>query len=134
MRLTARRHERILKRMLNNGELDKVFRALSDATRRAMVERLVRGPVSVSQLAEPFAMSLPAVHQHLAVLEDAGIVTSHKIGRVRTVQLAPGALAPAGEWMGRQRLPAERRLDRLGAFLAASEPAADAVDDGPQHP
>lgn len=104
--------------MLNNSDLDKVFRALSDATRRAMVERLVRGPTSVSQLAEPFQMSLPAVHQHLAVLEEAGIVTSHKIGRVRTVQLVPDALAPAGEWMGRQRLPAERRLDRLGSFLA----------------
>ena len=107
--------------MLNNGELDKVFKALSDATRRAMVERLVRGPVSVSQLAEPFAMSLPAVHQHLAVLEDAGIVTSHKIGRVRTVQLATDALTGAGEWMGRQRLPAERRLDRLGTYLAIHE-------------
>ncbi|WP_426594462.1 ArsR/SmtB family transcription factor [Cellulomonas sp. McL0617] len=104
--------------MLKHDDLDKVFKALSDATRRAMVERLVRGPVSVSQLAEPFVMSLPAVHQHLAVLEDAGIVSSHKIGRVRTVQLSAGALAPAGEWLGRQRLPAERRLDRLGAFLA----------------
>jgi DNA-binding transcriptional ArsR family regulator len=111
--------------MLNNGELDKVFKALSDASRRAMVERLSRGPVSVSQLAEPFAMSLPAVHQHLAVLEDAGIVTSHKIGRVRTVQLASDALTGAGEWMGRQRLPAERRLDRLGDFLSASTPSGE---------
>jgi len=64
-------------------------------------------------------MSLPAVHQHLAVLEDAGIVTSHKIGRVRTVQLATDALTGAGQWLGRQRLPAERRLDRLGDFLDA---------------
>ena len=98
--------------------MNLVFHALADGTRRAMVERLARGPASVSQLAEPFAMSLPAVHQHLAVLEDAGLVTSHKIGRVRTVQLAPDALTGAGEWMGRQRLPAERRLDRLGDFLA----------------
>ena len=104
--------------MLNHADLDKVFKALSDGTRRAIVERLVRGPVSVSQLAEPFAMSLPAIHQHLAVLEDAGIVASHKIGRVRTVQLATDALIPAGAWIGRQKLPAERRLDRLGAFLA----------------
>ncbi|WP_028047316.1 metalloregulator ArsR/SmtB family transcription factor [Cellulomonas sp. URHE0023] len=109
--------------MLNNGDLDRVFKALSDATRRAVVERLVRGPVSVSQLAEPFAISLPAVHQHLAVLEDAGIVTSHKIGRVRTVQLTPGALTPAGDWIGHQRLPAERRFDRLGAFLAGPPPS-----------
>jgi len=108
--------------VLNPAELDRIFKALSDATRRAMVERLVRGPASVSQLAEPFAMSLPAVHQHLAVLEDAGIVTSHKTGRVRTVQLAPDALTSAGEWVGRQRLPAERRLDRLGTFLADPAP------------
>jgi DNA-binding transcriptional ArsR family regulator len=111
--------------MLKHDDLDRVFKALSDATRRAMVERLVRGPVSVSQLAEPFAMSLPAVHQHLAVLEDAGIVTSRKLGRVRTVQLAADGLKPAGEWMGRQRVPAERRLDRLGTFLAG-QPAESA--------
>ena len=104
--------------MLNNGELDKVFKALSDASRRAMVERLVRGPVSVSQLAEPFAMSLPAVHQHLAVLEDAGIVTSHKIGRVRTVQLAPDALTRRGRVDGPAAAPGRaparpaRRLPR----------------------
>ncbi len=104
--------------MLNHGGLDGVFKAVSDATRRAMLERLVRGPVSVSQLAEPFAMSLPAVHQHLAVLEDAGLVTSHKVGRVRTVQLAPGGLRDASEWLSRQRLPAERRLDRLETHLA----------------
>ena len=108
--------------MLNNGGLDAVFKALSDATRRAMVERLVRGPVTVSQLADPFDMSLPAVHQHLAVLEGAGIVASHKTGRVRTVQLVPGALTGAGEWIGGQRLPAERRLDRLGTFLAPPDP------------
>lgn len=84
-----------------------------------MVERLVRSPASVSELAHPFAMSMPAVFQHLKVLQDAGIVTSEKVGRVRTVQLAPDALADAGEWIGRQRLPAERQLDRLGDVLAA---------------
>lgn len=98
--------------------LDRVFHALADGTRRAMVERLSRGPASVSQLAEPFAMSLPAVVQHLGVLEDAGIVTSQKVGRVRTVQLAPDALVPAGTWISLQRLPAERQLDRLGEYLA----------------
>lgn len=82
-----------------------------------MVERLVRGPASVSELARPFEMSLSAVVQHLAVLESAGIVTSEKVGRVRTYQLAADALAPCVEWAGRQRLPAERRLDRLGEFL-----------------
>ena len=106
--------------MLKHGELDKVFKALSDATRRAMVERLVRGPASMSDLARPFDMALPSIVQHLAVLEAAAIVTSTKLGRVRTYQLAPEALTPAAEWIGQQRLPAERRLDRLGAILSRS--------------
>ena len=97
--------------------LDLVFHALADPTRRSMIERLVRGPASVSDLARPFDMALPSVVQHLGVLEAAGLVTSSKVGRVRTYQLAPGALAPAAEWIGQQRLPAERRLDRLGEFL-----------------
>jgi DNA-binding transcriptional ArsR family regulator len=82
-----------------------------------MIERLARGPASVSDLARPFDMALPSVIQHLAVLEAAGIVTSTKVGRVRTYQLAPDALTPAAEWISRQRLPAEHRLDRLGEFL-----------------
>lgn len=94
-----------------------MFRALADGTRRAMVERLVASPASVSQLAEPHGMSLPAIVQHLKVLEDAGIVSSDKVGRVRTCQLVPDALAAGGEWIGRQRLPAEQRLDRLGTLL-----------------
>jgi DNA-binding transcriptional ArsR family regulator len=97
--------------------LDRIFHALGDSSRRAMVERLSRGPASVSELAKPFEMSLPTVVQHLGVLEAAGIVTSAKAGRVRTYQLVPGAMAPAMDWIGRQRLPAERRLDRLGARL-----------------
>src|ERR1700737_2282757 len=97
--------------------LDRVFHALGDSSRRAMVERLSRGPASVRELAKPFEMALPTVVQHLGVLETAGIVTSAKVGRVRTYQLVPGALAPAAGWSGRQRLPAERRLARLGAFL-----------------
>ena len=94
-----------------------MFHALADASRRAMVERLVRGPASVSELARPFDVALPTVVQHLGVLEAAGIVTSTKLGRVRTYQLAPEALGLAAEWIGLQRLPAERRLDRLGAYL-----------------
>ena len=94
-----------------------MFYALSDATRRAMLERLVRGPASATELARPFDMALPSLVQHLGVLEDAGIVTSTKVGRVRTYQLAPEALTPAAQWIGRQRLPAERRLDRLGQLL-----------------
>ena len=100
--------------------LDRMFHALSDATRRAMIERLVRSPASVSDLAHPFDMTLPAVVQHLAVLEAAGIVTSQKIGRVRTVQLAPEALTAAGVWIGEQRIPAERQLDRLGELLSTT--------------
>lgn len=95
-----------------------MFHALGDASRRVMVERLSRGPASVSELARPFDMALPTIVQHLGVLEKAGIVTSAKAGRIRTYQLVPGALAPAGEWLSRQRLPAERRLDRLGSVLS----------------
>jgi DNA-binding transcriptional ArsR family regulator len=98
--------------------LDRMFHALSDGTRRAMIERLVRSPASVSDLAHPFDMTLPAVVQHLAVLEAAGLVTSQKIGRVRTVKLAPEALTAAGSWIGEQRIPAERQLDRLGELLS----------------
>ncbi|HWG63948.1 MAG TPA: metalloregulator ArsR/SmtB family transcription factor [Streptosporangiaceae bacterium] len=97
--------------------LDRMFHALGDSSRRATVERLSRGPASVTELAKPFDMSLPTVLQHLGVLEEAGIVTSSKVGRVRTYQLVPGGLGPAAEWIGRQRLPAERRLDRLGDVL-----------------
>ena len=98
-------------------ELDRIFHALGDSSRRAMVERLARGPASVSELAKPFQVALPTVVQHLGVLETARIVTSAKVGRVRTYQLVPEVLTPAAEWIGRQRLPAERRLDRLGSFL-----------------
>ena len=85
-----------------------------------MVERLSRGPASVSELARPFDMALPTVVQHLGVLEKAGIVSSAKVGRVRTYQLVPAALAPAADWIGRQQLSAERQLDRLGVFLTRS--------------
>jgi DNA-binding transcriptional ArsR family regulator len=97
--------------------LDDLFRALSDGGRRAMVERLTRGPASVSELAEPFDMALPTVVQHLQVLEQAGIVTSEKVGRVRTYQLAADALVPANAWIVAQRRPQEAQLDRLGDYL-----------------
>ena len=98
-------------------QLDLKFQALADPTRRAVVERLVRGPASAGELAKPFAMALPSFHQHLGVLERAGIVTSEKVGRVRTYQLAVDALTDCGAWIGKQRLPAERQLDRLGDYL-----------------
>ncbi len=99
------------------SSLDRVFHALGDASRRAMIERLVLGPASVTELARPFVMALPSVVQHLGVLEDAGLVTSTKVGRVRTYQLAVEALSAASAWVADQRLPAERQLDRLGEFL-----------------
>ncbi|MDQ4504059.1 metalloregulator ArsR/SmtB family transcription factor [Sinomonas sp. ASV322] len=98
--------------------LDAVFHALSDPRRRAILTRLCEGPASVSVLAAPLGVSLPAVVQHLAVLEDAGVITSIKVGRVRTCTLAPNALRAAEAWLSARRLPQERRLDRLEALLS----------------
>jgi DNA-binding transcriptional ArsR family regulator len=98
--------------------MDLVFRALGDPSRRAMLERLARGPASVTELARPFDMALPSVVQHLSALENSRIVTSGKVGRVRTYQLNPGALTSAMGWMSGIRLPAEKRLDRLEVYLA----------------
>ncbi|MGW6931545.1 ArsR/SmtB family transcription factor [Lentzea sp. NPDC054927] len=100
-----------------NHQLDRLFHALADPTRRAMVERLCRGPAAVSELKEPFAMSLPAVVQHLKVLEEAGLVTTSKQGRTRTCQIEPGALRRAEQWLAGQRTEWERKLDRLGTLL-----------------
>jgi DNA-binding transcriptional ArsR family regulator len=105
--------------MLNHSpSLDLVFQALADPTRRAMVERLTLGPASVSALAEPLSMSLPAVMQHLQVLEASGLVRSEKVGRVRTCRVEPAALRTAEEWISERRTSWERKLDRLGEFLA----------------
>jgi len=98
--------------------LDRVFHALADPARRTMLERLTRGPASVSELAQPLEMSLPAVVQHLAVLEASGLVKSQKVGRVRTCQIEAGALRPAEQWINDRRLQWEKRLDRLGDYLA----------------
>lgn len=105
--------------MVDHLDLDRVFHALADPSRRSMVQRLARGPASVSQLAEPLAMSLAAVVQHLRVLEEAGVVTTEKVGRVRTCQLAPDSLLLAGDWLFGQRTEWDRSLDRLGDLLAA---------------
>jgi DNA-binding transcriptional ArsR family regulator len=104
--------------MLNQfGSLDRVFQALADPTRRSMVERLIGGPASVGELAQPLAMSLPAVMQHLQVLEACGLVGSEKVGRVRTCHVEPSALRMAEDWIGQQRTDWEHRLDRLGNYL-----------------
>jgi len=99
-------------------ELDVVIRALADPTRRAVVERLAKSPAVVSELAAPFSMSLPSLMQHLRILEDAGVVTSEKHGRVRTVSLRPGALDVLHLWLGAQRTPAERQADQLAIHLS----------------
>jgi DNA-binding transcriptional ArsR family regulator len=97
----------------------RIFAALSDVTRRGLVERLSRGPASVSELAEPLDISLAAVLQHLQILEECGLVGTAKIGRVRTCRLAAGGLDPASRWIAARRALWERRLDRLGDLLAA---------------
>ncbi|MFF0294633.1 ArsR/SmtB family transcription factor [Kitasatospora sp. NPDC004614] len=112
--------------MLNHsGSLDRVFQALADTTRRAVVERLVCGPASVSELARPLAMSLPAVMQHLQVLEACGLVRSEKVGRVRTCHLEPAVLRAAEGWITAQRTVWEHRLDRLGDHLSAQRDSPD---------
>lgn len=101
--------------MLNQEpNLDLMFQALADPTRRAMIDRLSRGPASVSELARPFDMSLPAVVQHLAALEHSGLVTSQKVGRVRTVQIRPDQLNLVEQWINERRIAWSQRLDRLG--------------------
>ena len=99
-----------------------MFQALSDPARRVMVERLCRGPASVSDLAKPLDMTLSAVVQHLQVLEASGLVRSEKVGRVRTCQIETKALRTAEQWINERRLLWERRLDRLGAFLDETKP------------
>jgi DNA-binding transcriptional ArsR family regulator len=110
----------MVKRVLNHSPaLDLMFSALADASRRSMVERLSRGPASVKELAAPLAMSLPAVLQHLQVLETSGLVRSEKVGRVRTCRIEPVALQAAEQWIADRRSGWERRLDRLGEYLSS---------------
>lgn len=111
--------------MLQQQPLDLAFQALSDPTRRAMVERLARGPASVSELAGPLPMSMSAVMQHLKVLEGAGLVVSEKVGRVRTCRVEPQALSAAERWLNDRRSSVERSLDRLGLFLEQTTPETE---------
>ena len=97
--------------------LDRLFQALADPTRRAVVERLGQGPAATSELARPFAMALPSFLQHLDVLERAGLVSSAKAGRVRTYQLTPQPLDVVEDWMTTQRRLWERRLDRFDEYV-----------------
>jgi DNA-binding transcriptional ArsR family regulator len=104
---------------------ERVFHALGDPTRVAMVDRLSRGPASVSELARPLPMSLSAVVQHLAVLEGSGLVSSRKVGRVRTCRIEPTALRGAEDWVARRRALWEACLDRLGDYLAETAPESE---------
>jgi DNA-binding transcriptional ArsR family regulator len=114
-----RDHIRILNEVLNHqASLDLMLAALADPSRRSMVERLGRGPASVSELAVPLSMSLPAVMRHLRVLESSGLVRSEKAGRVRTCRINPSALRTAEDWLAGRRAELAAGLDRLGAYLA----------------
>jgi DNA-binding transcriptional ArsR family regulator len=105
--------------MLNNSpKLDRAFQALADPVRRGMLARLSLGPATVSELARPLPMSLPAVLQHLKALERSGLVRSRKSGRVRTVTMEPRALAKAEEWLAERRRELEAQLDRLEDYVA----------------
>jgi DNA-binding transcriptional ArsR family regulator len=104
--------------MLNKATtLDRTFQALADSTRRAILVELTRGPSTVSKLARPLAMSLPAVMQHLAVLEGSGLVRSVKVGRVRTCRIEPKALSLAEQWINQRRTEGEHHFDQLGEYL-----------------
>jgi DNA-binding transcriptional ArsR family regulator len=109
----------ILKAMLDQSAVGRVFHALGDPTRRAIVEQLCRAPKSAKDLAEPLHISLAAVVQHLQQLEESGLIRTTKVGRVRTCQIEPAGLQVAQQWIAKRRSLWERRLDRLGAVLAA---------------
>lgn len=117
--------------MLNqSADLDRLFHALADPARRAIVERLSRGPAPVNELARPLPMSLPAAMQHLGVLQAAGLVRSEKIGRVRTCAIEPQALSQAEQWINARRTEWQHRLDRLGDYLKALESEGDSDGAG----
>ena len=102
-------------------DIDRLFRALGDPTRRAILDRLSERPQSVSGLAAPLGITVTAVAQHLQILEESGLVQTEKVGRVRTCGLAPAGLAAAAQWIGDRRSVWERRLDRLGNVLAEDD-------------
>ena len=117
--------------MVNQSEsLDLVFQALADPSRRTIVDRLTEGPATVSELAHPLTMSLPAVLQHLRVLQDCGLITSTKTGRVRTCRIQPSVLRGAEQWFTDRRRGWEDNLDRLGDLLAQTNPEPPPTTSG----
>src|SRR5215469_15896493 len=112
--------------MLNyQANLDLAFQALADPARRTIMDRLAKGPASVSELARPLPMSLPAVMLHLKVLQESGLVKSEKLGRVRTCRIEPQILSQAERWITERRQMWERNLDRLGVFLDQTKPETE---------
>ncbi len=111
-------------------DLDRLFHALADPARRAIVSRLAQGPAPVSELARPLPMSLPSAMQHLGVLEAAGLVRSEKVGRVRICAIEPQVLSEAERWINDRRTEWEHRLDRLGGYLKTLEPEEGTEDAG----
>jgi DNA-binding transcriptional ArsR family regulator len=103
------------------ASLDRIFHALSDPSRRSIIEELSKKEATVSELAEPFKMSMPAVVQHLQVLEESGLIRTHKSGRVRTCRVEPRSLEAIEGWLYQRRRFWERNLDRLGDFLERTE-------------
>lgn len=114
--------------MTMHGEigLDRLFHALADTSRRGMIDRLSRGPASVSELAQPLRMALPSVVKHLAVLQAGGVVTSQKTGRVRTYSLAPAALAQVEAWAAARKARYEAQFDQLERYLLAQTAEGEA--------
>jgi DNA-binding transcriptional ArsR family regulator len=108
-------------RVQDAHKLDEIFHALSDASRRRMIERLSEGPASVSELAQPLDMALPSVVKHLAVLETGGLVTSQKTGRVRTYRIAPDAMAAVEAWLALRKARWNAQFDRLDKYLATEQ-------------
>lgn len=117
----------ILSHMLDQADLDSVFRALADPGRRVMVERLTHGPATVTELARPLHMSLTAVLQHVQVLEASGLVRSRKVGRTRTCRIDAAVLRSAEAWISQRRAMVEQRLDRLADYLASTADPPDAA-------
>lgn len=111
-------------RTQGTSHLDEIFHALSDSTRRRMIDRLSEGPASVTELAQPFDMALPSVVKHLAVLEAGGLVQSEKAGRVRTYRIAPDAIAAVESWLAKRKARWNAQFDRLDEHLASTQLAA----------
>lgn len=121
MRLTAGAHYATLNRMVQYAEIDRTLAALADPTRRAILERLGRGDATITELAEPFGISLTGCKKHVQVLEDAELVTTRKVGRVRECSLGPRRLDDVQAWIETYRRMLDERLDRFGELLERTQ-------------